>query len=83
MGNLIYPLVAALLNSWIIGYLGYGAGKTIHIFLAIAIIVILNRVFHESGLLKNWKVSHPKGVNHVRHIRKSVSTALNITRTFV
>ena len=52
MGNLIYLVVAVLLNAWIIGFLGYGSGIMIHMLLFIAVFVIAFRVVNERKLAK-------------------------------
>ncbi len=44
MGNLLYIIAVILVISWLIGFIGYGAGGLIHILLVIAIIVVLLRV---------------------------------------
>jgi hypothetical protein len=44
MGNLLYLIAVILIISWLIGFVGYGAGGIIHILLVIALIVILLRI---------------------------------------
>jgi hypothetical protein len=51
MGYSAYLLVAVLLNSWIIAFLGYGAGSFIHVLLFLAFIVIALRGSKRSKLL--------------------------------
>ena len=47
MGNLIYLVVTILMNSWVIGFLGYKAGNFIHVLLFIAIAIIFTRFIKE------------------------------------
>ncbi len=47
MGNLIYLIVTVLMNSWVIGFLGYRLGDYIHVLLLIAIAVIFRRIIQE------------------------------------
>ncbi|MBL0315697.1 MAG: lmo0937 family membrane protein [Flavobacteriales bacterium] len=44
MTNLLYPLALILIIIWAIGFVGYDAGKLIHILLVIALIAIILRV---------------------------------------
>ena len=53
MGNLIYIVVTVLINSWVIGFLGYDAGSIIHVLLVIAAVVILSSVYKWSVPFKN------------------------------
>jgi hypothetical protein len=66
MGNLIYLAVTVLLNTWIIGFLGYHAGIVIHVLLILAIYMIAYRVFQE--------YKRNRGVNHVRLSGNCVTT---------
>ncbi len=47
MGNLIYLIVTVLMNSWVIGFLGYKAGNFIHVLLLVAIAIITTRIIKE------------------------------------
>lgn len=57
MGNLIYLVVTILLNTWIIAFIGYGAGAFIHVLLFFAFIVIVLRLFKDGKQLKKAKRS--------------------------
>jgi hypothetical protein len=48
MGTLLYPFAIILIIVWSIGFIGYGAGGFIHIFLVIAFIAVIIRVIQES-----------------------------------
>lgn len=44
MSNLLYLIAVIFVIAWIIGFLGYHVGGTIHILLVIAVIAVLLRV---------------------------------------
>nr|WP_321413704.1 lmo0937 family membrane protein [uncultured Allomuricauda sp.] len=44
MGNLLYTVAVILIIAWAIGFLGYNAGRIIHVLLVIAIIAIIMRI---------------------------------------
>lgn len=44
MGNLLYIIVVILVVSWLIGFIGYGAGGLVHLLLVVALVVMLMRI---------------------------------------
>ncbi|MFZ4477862.1 MAG: lmo0937 family membrane protein [Saprospiraceae bacterium] len=66
MGNLIYLVVAVLLNAWIIGFLGYSAGILIHILLFLAVFVIAYRAIKDRKLSRELipKISKVRKTMH-------------------
>ncbi|MFI5148846.1 MAG: lmo0937 family membrane protein [Bacteroidia bacterium] len=47
MGNLLYYIAVLLVISWLIGFIGFGAGMLIHMLLIIAFIVALLRFIQD------------------------------------
>jgi|GEM_PF-1466346 len=52
MGYLSCLFLTVLINSWIIGFIGYGAGGAIHVLLPIAFFLILFSVFKDRERFK-------------------------------
>ncbi len=44
MKNLLYFIAVVLIIAWLIGFVGYSAGRLIHILLVLAIIAVLLRI---------------------------------------
>jgi hypothetical protein len=51
MVKLTYITVTVLLNSWVIGFLGYGVGGGIHLLLLIGVLIVIYRIVKEGRLL--------------------------------
>ena len=66
MGNLIYLIVTILMNSWIIGFLGYRAGNIIHVLPFIAIAIIFARFIKERAPIAVAKISSRTGGINIR-----------------
>ena len=49
MGNLLYIIAVILVIAWAIGFLGYHAGKIIHILLVIAVVAVLLKIIRGSA----------------------------------
>ncbi|MCC6287417.1 MAG: lmo0937 family membrane protein [Chitinophagaceae bacterium] len=49
MGNLLYVIAVLLVTGWAIGFWGYAAGSIIHLFVVIAIILVLLRIIGGSS----------------------------------
>jgi hypothetical protein len=44
MGNLLYIIALILVIGWLIGLLGFNAGRLIHLLLIVAIVSIMVRI---------------------------------------
>ncbi len=49
MGNLLYVIAVVLIIAWAIGFLGFHAGRFIHILLVIAIVAVILKVIRGSS----------------------------------
>ena len=55
MKNSLVVLAIVLVIAWVIGYFGTSVGDIIHIFLVMAVIALIIRVYSDENLFKKLK----------------------------
>ncbi len=55
MGSLSYLVVTVLVNSWIIGYVGYGFGNLVHFLPVVAFGVIMSATTPIKAAIARYK----------------------------